>query len=565
MSLQNRSLGLGFGKNNHFYVRLGEPNKLMINELPLPPEVITELQKSLQVEIKKATDNKGKKSSASIDGTIFSTVLTNILKKHYKEEDISNMVSNTLALIMPDVLVDVNITRLNEHILPKAMKDSELKELLAFGLNKFFMFSAAGDLDFCTGIGKNNAPLYRPDTYFNYDDMQNEEHDSVREEAQISQRFLKSLIVSKYIKDFGIPANIKEEKEIDEWKNKILKEQLAVIFYDLTGKMPHGININDIKPKINLQDNDVYAYLVPAIMDRMGDDHLKKASSRIANYLSVTDFKPLSSDKYAELQLKLASKGVNLVNTNQRSLQFFPHARTEQDDSGLDFRGKKYQFQHTHIHFEKDGEEKEFVVKDKDGTVLKFDGEVHSVFEYIPAEKEGKTDRQKRLIAVHYPLKVDKEKNSDNPDIQELLDSIDANEKNWIEEVRKWENRANKNDHKPKPLLIPVELDFGKVFLNSLNEQSAKGQLLHHSWASLRSGTHGFKSGLRFIISTQPIHISETQYNKLKKIFGKMRTDLKEEEILDPIDRKAGWRKARTTLVKELTQLAKQAPAFRAH
>ena len=79
--------------------------------------------------------------------------------------------------------------------------------------------------------------------------------------------------------------------------------------------------------------------------------------------------------------------------------------------------------------------------------------------------------------------------------------------------------------------------------------------MLHYPWASLRSATHAFQSGLRFIISNKPIIISQKQYNQLKAIFGEMRNDLSEEEILDPIDRKAGWRKPRTALTEELTNL----------
>jgi hypothetical protein len=554
-TLENRSLGLGFGKNNHFYVRLSEPNKLMIGELPFPSEVMMEFREALQVEITKAKADKT--AAANI-----TTILTRVLEKDYQQDDVKNMVSLSLALIIPDVLVDANITRLNEHALPKMMKDADLKRMLGKGLNKFFIFKDDGNLDFLVGMGKNNAPVYKPDVYFNYDDMQNEDNQTTREDAQISQRFLKSLIVSKYIKEFGIPANMQNnERMIDEWKNKIVKEQLAVILYDLTGNIPKEIQLKNIHPKINLSDNDIYAYLVPAIIDRMKDEDLQTAASRVAGHLAVTDFKPLAYEDYARLQLKLAPQAASLTNANQRSLQFFTQPGGEaKNDSGLDFRGKKYQFQHTHIHFEKDGEEKEFVVKNTQGEVLNFDGEVHTVFEYTPPEKVGKTNRQKRMIAVHYPLKVE---GGDNADVQELLSDIDVNKQKWEAEVKQWENRENKQDNAAKPRLnLAKMLDFGKVFLNSLNDQSEKGQLLHHSWASWRSGTHAFKSGLRFIISTQPIRVSQAQYDKLKKVFGEMRNDLKEEEILDPIDRKAGWRKERTALTQKLSHLMTSKPGI---
>jgi hypothetical protein len=562
MPLANRSLGLGFGKNNHFYIRKNEPNKLMVNELPFPAEILTEFRLLLNIEIKKMSANK--ETGDKNDGRLFSTILTSVLQNHYSDEIVANMVANTLALTIPDLLVDSNITRLNEHLLPRAMKDPVLKKLLGLGLNKFFMFSEEGELDFSIGIGGNNAPYYRPEAYFNFVDMQ---HDKVREQAQISQRFLKSLVVSKYIKEFGIPEHLKDEKEIDNWKNKILREQLAVIFYDLTGRPPKGMNINRINPKINLQDNDVYAYLVPAIMDRMSDEHLKISASHMANYLSLTDFKPLSSENYAKLNLKLSPQKAQASNENRRAFQFFPEAPVSvKDEEGLAFRGKKYKFQHTHIHFEKDGEEKEFVVKDAMGRAISFAGEIHSVFEYTPPEKQGKINRQKRLIAVHYPLEVVEDvagENAANLNIQELLDDIAANKQKWNEKIEQWQNRGNKNDGEPKPRLnLEKALDFGKVFLKSLNEQSQNGELLHHTWASLRSSTHGFNSGLRFIISLKPIQVSENQYLKLKEVFGEMRKDLTEAEILDPIDRKAGWRKERTALISELTDLMQQSPAL---
>jgi hypothetical protein len=149
------------------------------------------------------------------------------------------------------------------------------------------------------------------------------------------------------------------------------------------------------------------------------------------------------------------------------------------------------------------------------------------------------------IVAVGSPLQIT---DTSNPAIQELLDTV-----NQIDQDMKAAGSKKPDNYF---LHLQRRIDFGKVFMNSINMQS-ENELIYHSWASLRSGTHGFQSGLRFIISTQPVTVSRAQYDALKELFGKMRTNLQEDEILDPIDRKAGWRKERTVLTNELQNLTK--------
>ena len=48
--------------------------------------------------------------------------------------------------------------------------------------------------------------------------------------------------------------------------------------------------------------------------------------------------------------------------------------------------------------------------------------------------------------------------------------------------------------------------------------------------------------------------MSKAQYSDLKEIFGDMNKNLNEEDKLDPIDRKAGYRTPRSLLYKSLEE-----------
>jgi hypothetical protein len=382
-----RNLGLGFGEGNQFTISLNEPNRAMINELPLPVQVMDDIRITLQENIAAAAD--AKKAKRQITKTLFiNDVLIPILEKHhYQNDDIHKIISTALALFIPDVLVDMNITRLSKRAIPGVMKNPALSSLVATGLKKFFKYNDDGKLAFYTGE-KDAQPTYAIPVEIKEE-----------EEAQVSLRFLRSIIVSKYMKDN--PGLVPKEG-IEQWKNKIFEEQLGFLYSELTGANPPGVDLANINPKLNLTDNLVYAYLIPAILDRMNDADLKKAVVLIAPYLDITYFKSIAIKNYFQPEIKMAEETVSLSNENKRSLQFFAQAnKAGSVNSTLALRDKVYKFQHTHIHFEKDGEEKEYQIKDKNGQLIQFDGEVHNVFEYVLPKETAQATPRKRLVAVY--------------------------------------------------------------------------------------------------------------------------------------------------------------------
>ena len=528
-----RNLGLGFGEGNQFTISLNEPNRPMINPLPFSTEVMDEIRKSLQEKIH--TAEKAKKDKQPVTKVrLIEDVLVPIFKQHnFDDATIKKIIPNALALFIPDVLVDMNITHLAKHAIPDAMKNSDFRQLAAEGFKHFVQYSSEGKAEFFNGT-----------RYVNAAKIENEE------EAQVSLRFLRSIIVSKFMKD---NPTLVPMQNVEQWKNKVFEEQLGFLYNQLTGQNPPGMDLEKINPKINLTDNQVYAYLIPAILDRMSDENLKKAASLITQYLDIRDFKPIAFKEYFNPEIKMTAESVNLSNQNKRSLQFFAQSnKGGSANSTLSVRDKLYRFQHTHMHFEKDGEEKEYQVRDRAGNLIRYDGEVHNVFEYILPKEANETTPRKRLVALGSPLQI---VSQSNPAIQELLDEV----KKIEEASQNTENKIPENYF----LRLQKKIDFGKVFMSSINAQN-NDQLIHHSWASLRSSTHGFQSGLRFIISTQPIQVSLEQYDALKKLFGVMRTNLQEDEILDPVDRKAGWRKERTHLSDELHHLVGRSPSLAA-
>lgn len=518
----SRNLGLGFGEGNQFTISMNEPNKPMINALPFPSQVMDEIRQVLQEKIQAA---EGKKQSPA-SCKLVEDILIPILKRHHYEDDaIKKIIPTALALFIPDVLIDMNVTRLSKKVIPEVMKNPDFRQLISESIKNFLHYDDKGKAKFFTG-----------ERYADAFAMKNEE------DAQVSLRFLKSIIVSKFMKD---NPGLVPKQDVEQWKDKVFEEQLAYLYSQLTGKNPSRIDLDKVIPKINLDDNQVYAYLIPAIVDRMNDEALKKSAVIITPHLNIHEYKPIAFENYFNPEIKMAEETVNLSNQNQRSLQFFARANKGGSlNSSLTLRDKVYRFQHTHIHFERDGEEKEYQVKDKEGKIIKFDGEVHNVFEYILPKEENESAPRKRLLALGSPLQI---VDIANPAIQELLDEV-----NKIEQSRK-----STDTKLPESYFIQLQkkIDFGKVFMNSINTQNGDG-LIYHSWASLRSSTHGFQSGLRFLISTQPIQVSREQYDSLRKLFGTMRTNLQEDEILDPIDRKAGWRKERAHLQKELKNLS---------
>ncbi len=446
--LGKRGLGLGFGEGNAFHILSKEPNRGLINQIPFTENFLNEISVKMTA-----------KNNQSILAILIEAVREQLPDKN--EEEVLEVTKDILALTLPDLLVDINITRFKKirTKLLGAFPEATKKILMHYGLSAF-----------CDDAGK---------------------------------RFLRSIVTSKY----SLFAFEEKEQKIKEAITKI-DEHLK------TGS-------------IELIDDEVLAYLLPAILDRLPDQELRIAAFEIANHVDSKFLAPLGDKDYFTPKVVAASSDkIVIKNTNKRSLQFFaPSSNTV-----IKVRGDQFKKQHTHFHFERDGEEHEY---DLDGQ--RFDGELHTVFEQ---NHKGKI----RLMAIGFPLKVIAE---ENPRIAGLLQAI-----NELEEVRQWRASGKKGRLELNTTLANAQ----QVFVDYLKQANGDLNLLFHSWGSLRSDTYGFRAGLRFFISPTAITLSEQQYRDLKEIFGEMNKDLTETDKVDPIDRKAGYRKERVELSKQLEE-----------
>ena len=244
-------------------------------------------------------------------------------------------------------------------------------------------------------------------------------------------------------------------------------------------------------------DSAVMAYLMPALIDRMNDEDLKK----IVCYCKRIGFEILQriADKdYFTPQINASSAdSITIKNANRRSFQFFANA----SNTRLHFRGEDYTLQHTHIHFEKEGEENEY---DLDGK--KFDGNRHTVFEL---KHKGNADK-KRLMAIGFPLQLDEK---DNPKVKQLIDSMNnlAEIKQWREAVKSWHNHPE--GKQPELTLdmkkLEMTTNYKELFMTYFDHARESNSLIYHSWASLRANqneprTYAFRAGLRFVIAPEP-------------------------------------------------------------
>lgn len=333
------------------------------------------------------------------------------------------------------------------------------------------------------------------------------------------KRFLHSIIASKYQLFSGDDVETEISKKLNE-----LNESLSI-------------------DKIDLIDTEIMAYLVPALIDRMDDNDLKQIAYAIASQLPAKYLLPIADEHYFVPEFtSVDEEAIKISNANKRSLRFV----TDSAHTRVYFRNKEYTLQHAHVHFEKDGEENEY---DLNGN--KFDGEIHVVFDH---NYKGNQEK-KRLMAIGFPLKTS---DTENIEIAKLLNSI-----NQLPEIKQWRASGQKDALKLDMNQLDKATNFKELFMGSFEKAKNNDSLLFHSWASLRSDTYGFRqAGLRFVISPDPIEMTEAQYRQLKEIFGEMETELKEKDKLDPIDRKAGHRQKRVTLAhaleEKVTQLSTQ-------
>lgn len=274
------------------------------------------------------------------------------------------------------------------------------------------------------------------------------------------------------------------------------------------------------------------AYMIPALLDLMDSESLGTASLAISKHLTSKVFKPLADEKYFSLQLYTQPSKINVKN-NGRTLIFQP-VSDSLEQSTAHFRGKDWILDHTHLHFEGDGEEREYKFYDSKAQLEAVQtreiadpnneivGEVHIVYKRVSSKyqelHEDERKKHYKYMAIGKPLKIG-EKNHDIKDILNTISSIDQID---------------------KPVLLDLQKNFQEVFFKDIEPE----KVLLHSWGSWRSPTKGFRAGLRFNLIPNPMYVSTNQYERLKQLFGEMQP-LSEEKILDPIDRKAGRRVGR--------------------
>jgi carbonic anhydrase len=364
-------------------------------------------------------------------------------------KDITSILDrHTLALIIPDILVDIEVTRLS-RILPNIIANlsGKIKEL----------FSCEKVLE------------------------------------KLDKRFINSLKKSK-------PEHMPSSLDVKTISKFLSKDNIAKI------------------------DPEILAYLIPAILDLMDNEELEKASVAIAKQLALKDYRAIADEKYFQLNIDMIKDQVTLKN-NQRTIAFFAANNSK---SSAEFRGKKWCLDHTHMHFEGDGEEREYkiynsrkefeeVKKGMRDPNLDIVGEIHTVFKRV--SKGGNW----KYLAVGFLLKIGEE----NRNFEKIL--------------RQVENMDRLTDDKKLDILI----NYQKMFMPTFQKAQQTNTIFFHSWASLKSQTPGFKAGLRFNVVPETIEVSQKQYDRFKQLFGEMAV-LTEDKVLEPIDRKADHRQPRS-------------------
>lgn len=366
-----RTLGNGFGKGYEFIIDGKEPNQGLINAFPF--------------------EKKGAAVSAWING--------------YRNQKITDILDDhTLGQMVPDLLVNIDLTQLRKLRLPE-----------------------------------NLYPLFSKSEYFD----------------RLAPRFIATLRVS---------------------------------FPQLSAETIPRLLIASGCDELKQKEDYLLAYLIPALLDVMDQNDRDRAAREIALLLKPKHFLPLADPEYFKLKMTSVPQAFNWED-NKRTRIFRPIAESE--GTTIEFRGKKYVLNHLHIHFELDGEEKEYLLP-----FLKAAGEVHIVFHRIPKHPEKKPPMAKKFIAVAVPLTI----GAHNEEIEKIISSS-----------------------------MP-EIDVRKIFLKSLESPYL------HAWGSLFSSDFPFNSGLYFNICKDPLAITLAQYEKLKI---KQMDELDPSKVLYPIDRKA--------------------------
>lgn len=374
--------------------------------------------------------------------------VTTILERH------------TLALILPDILVDIPVTRLRK-ILPTIM--AKLPE----DIIKLFV---------------------DPNTL-----------------AKLNRRFLNSLHKSLP----GVMPKIKQAKDLASFLQDVVMPRIKMTV--------------NLQTDIHAQMGDLLAYLIPAILDLMPDDHLEEASVIIAKQLAPKDFRAIADEGYFKVQIENFDDQVTLKN-NRRTIAFFP---TNSPSKAL-FKSKQWQLDQSHLHIEDNYQESEFKLYDsrqqqqqvKQGLIrdpnLMTVGELHTVYKRV--SKRGNL----KYMAIGFTVKI----GTVNVDFERILIKVSMLDKLT-------------DDQK-----LDLVINYQKIFMPTLQRALQNNEVLYHSFGSIKSSTWGFQAGLQFNIVPDVIEISQQQFDRFKQLFGEMAV-LTEDKVLEPIDRKADHRQPR--------------------
>lgn len=342
-----------------------------------------------------------------------------------------------------------------------------------------------------------------------------------------------------------IPENAKDLFMDETLLNKLDTRFLNSLQKSLPQELPEGVTLSSLTDLLSqtslrkmassekiMDKAYLLAYLIPALLDVMEDAQLEKASVEIAKRLAPKNFNAAADANYFDLQLESQVHSIDVEN-NGRTLTF--RAKTHASQPSLaKYRGRIWTLDHTHVHPEKDGEEREYVIFDSPSQKQEVDskklrdpnldivGEIHTVYKRLPKKyahlPQKERDAYWKYMAVGVPLKI----GAFNQDFDDILKEID-------QEGRLTEDKT-----------LKVTKNFQETFVKKFDAKS----VLYHSWGSLKSITYGFRSGLSFNIIPQSIDISADQYARFKELFGTLKP-LSEEKVLEPIDRKAGRRQIR--------------------
>lgn len=430
-------------------------------------------------------------------------------------------------------LPNVSVEELKEEDKKTVLKTIQSYHLKTHGGNEFIIFKDEKYQGLINEFPKEKIPLIN--AWINSDEGNKKDITSILDNhtlALIIPDILVDLDVTRLSKILpniivNLPIEIKELFSHKEILKKLDKRFINSLKKSLPNDMPTYLDTETLSEFLS-KDNianinpEILAYLIPALLDLMEYEDLEKASVAISKRLATKHFRAIADENYFKLNMETFNDQVTLKN-NQRTLAFFAN----NSQSNAQFRNKKWQLDHTHLHLEGNGEEREYKIYDsrkefenvKNGVTdpnLDIVGEIHTV--YKRTSKRGDL----KYMAVGFLLKIGEE----NPNFEKILSQIENMDK--LTEDKK----------------LDIFINYQKMFMPTFRKAQQTNSIFFHSWGSLKSKTPAFKAGLRFNVIPDAIEVSQTQYDRFKQLFGEMAV-LTEEKVLEPIERKANHRQLR--------------------